>query len=222
MSGTGRGTAPHHPGIVPGERAGRGMAKVFPGQLLTLETVCQKLSGLVRSTRGFRVSCNRQIPPRVEKADGHVASRDWPQGGGYPARHDGRAWPGFSRLFAPSRWSGHPGARLGLAFPPPRDSRGAVGRPGVSAKMLRPRAYDRFASDLRLLPGRPDRGGLSAVLLIGRDCALAPVTWPQWHRDRVRGLGPLHHPRGERDATRSRPGLFRGSRPGQVNGRLGL
>ena len=53
------------------------------------------------------------------------------------------------------------------------------------AKGLRLRAYDRFASDLRRLPGRPDEGGLSAMFLIGRDCALAPVaprprpwTWP--------------------------------------------
>jgi len=29
---------------------------------------------------------------------------------------------------------------------------------------------------------------------------IAPL--PQWHRDRVRGLGPLHRPRGERERGR--------------------
>lgn len=42
-------------------------------------------------------------------------------------------WPGFSRLFAPSRWSDLPEARLVLAFPPLGVRGDAVGRPGVSA-----------------------------------------------------------------------------------------
>ena len=116
--------------------------RCFAEQLTTLETVCQKLSGL--------------CAPHTDLESRPKAVR-----------------------------------RTARAQDPQRDSRHVeqVLRTGRRAEGLRLRAYDRFASGLRRLPGRPDEGGLSAMFLIGRDYALAPVA-----RDRVRGLGPLHRP----------------------------
>ncbi len=152
IPGKGRGTAPHPPGIVPGERAGRGMAKGSFRTTPDTRNVSQKLSGLVRSTRGSRVSCNRQKTLRGSRrpmVTWHRAS--WPSATG------GLAWvsPGFLR-----RAAGVTFQKLSwfLRSRPPL-IRGAVGRPGVSAEKVYSRA--RMIGSRRIcdsLPGRPDRG----------------------------------------------------------------
>jgi hypothetical protein len=151
-------------------------------QLLTLETCV--------------TSCPELCAPRAD-----LESRETGKG---PSTGPGGQWPrssfelaGFLPALAPSRWSDLPGARLGLASrtgavgsaggvtggrpaaqDPQRDSRHVEQglRTIRRAKGSWLRAYDRFASDLRRLPGRPEKGGLSAMLLIGREYALPQVT----------------------------------------------
>jgi hypothetical protein len=48
------------------------------------------------------------------------------------------------------------------------------------------------------------------MFLIDRDYAL-----PEWLRDRVLGLGPLHRPRGERERHPVTTGLVMGAVPGK-------
>ena len=112
---------------------------------------------------------------------------------------------GFSRLFGPIPSSDLP--RIDWIL---RLATGAVGRPGMSAKGFK---VARIRS-IRVRLCCTSRDGrireALAMLLIGRDRALAPVAC-----GRVRRYGPLHRPRGER-----RSPVTTRSRPGQVNGRL--
>ena len=111
--------------------------------------------------------------------------------------HGIEGWPGFSRLlrraagvtFQKLDWllrpaTGAVGSAGGVTGGQPaaqdlqRDSRHVEQglRTVRRAKASWLRSYDRFASDLRRLPGRPDKGGLSAMLLIGREYTLPQVT----------------------------------------------
>lgn len=114
-------------------------------------------------------------------------------------------WPGFSRLFAPSRWSDLPEARLVLAFPPPPISRDAVGRPGVSAGGFQAARV----GSIRVRCATVSRDGRMRETndyVLDR-LGIHPA--PSGYATKVRGLGPLHRPRGERErhlvTTRSRP-----------------
>ena len=156
---------------------------------------------------------------------------DGPQGGGYPARGKGKGSAGFLPALAPTTRSGPPAVDRFL-----RPATGAVGsaggvtggRPAAQdpqrdsrhveqglrairrARGLWLRAYDRFASGLRRLPGRPDEGGLSAILLIGREYTLPqvaarprPWTWPLASPAWRAGTPPSHDKEPSRASERA-------------------
>ena len=150
--------------------------------------------------------------PRAESESRETGKRPstgpggrWPHGVTRVAKRDGRAGRGFSRLFTPRLWSDLPGARLVLAFPPPCDSRGAVGRPGVSASGFQAARV----GSIRVRCATVSRDGRMRETdddVLDRQ-GIHPA--PSGSATEVRGPGPLHRPRGERErhpvTTRSRP-----------------
>ena len=159
---------------------------------------CVRSCSGLSAPHGSRVSCNRQNPPRVEKADGHAASPEWPRA----TRGLARVSPGFLRRAPGVTFQG-----LGwfLRSRPLEIQGDAVDRPGVSASGFQAARVGsirvRFATVSR--DGRIretddnvlDRQGIHPA--------------PSGSATKVRGPGPLHRPRGERErhpvTTRSRP-----------------
>ena len=156
----------------------------------------------------------------TQKAGGHAASPEGAQG-------KERARPGFSRPLGRSAGVTFQGATRScvpqdlcgrLAGQDRRTARrtgtleraSAPSRPPRQGKGLR--AYDRFASGLRRLPERPDQG--SADYVLDRQ-GLSPCPSGLRPRPETRPLASPAWRAGRHPVTTR-------SRPGQVNGRLGL